>query len=96
MDQRGIETLTIPATTTNNSFNLATMFPSITSAQSISIADMSQPGVAVGFSTVNTGTKFQLRPGGVAVICASGALPTLFFDNAGVNPAYLEITVTGN
>lgn len=89
-------TIEIPATTTNFAVNLATEFPAIVNMVSLSMVDNSLPGEQVNFSTVNTGTKFQLRAGAAVLMGLQGTPPTLYFDNSGVNICYLEICVLGN
>lgn len=79
----------------NVAINLATLFPGITTGYVITIKDVSGVPAQVSVSTANTGTKFVLAAGGALVIRTNTVLPTLFFDNASGNDAYLEIGAIG-
>lgn len=89
--------VTLPANTNNTSVNLATLFPGISSARSISIRDISNPGRGVSFGMANGGARFPWPAGFAMMMTLTGTLPTIYFDNQnGVGiVAEIEIAVTG-
>ncbi len=88
----------IPKNTTNNTINLATLFPAVTTAVAYSIADItSSPGQQVAVGMASSGSRFQMAPMGMMMFRVNGSSPTLYCDNASMTTdAYLSVSCMGN
>ena len=78
-------TVFVPANTTGQAINLATMFPNINSALLWGIQDISNPGQLVSIGMAANGSRYTLAPGGFQVTRVSGSAPTLYVDNPSTN-----------
>ena len=88
----------IPANTMNSPINLATLFPALTSANTVALIIREVTPVPVGFNFAASTTDpgFPVRAGSIAAI-GIGALQTIYVDNASLTTILeLEITVCGS
>lgn len=94
-EQGNVAVVQIANSATNDAINLATLFPSLSSAKVITLRDVSATAREVSFSPANSGTKLVLAAGGSMVLRTNGTLPTLYFDNSSGGAADIEITAAG-
>lgn len=72
----------IPANTTNQSLNLATLLPSATAGVFLYLMENTNPPTGFSFSTTSAGTFLPINPGGyVSFRLGGGALPTVYLTN---------------
>ncbi len=91
----GSTTVTIPASSTDNQINTATLFPGITSPICFGIEDVTDPGVAVSYGTSADDERINLAAGGFAVYRVASGMPTYYFDNATASDASIRVFVMG-
>lgn len=92
-----INVVRVPALTTNQSINLATLFPALTagSTVAISLRDVSGTPIPFTVSTAAADPGLPIRAGGFLAWAAS-SLPTIYVDNPHATLALeLQIEVTG-
>jgi hypothetical protein len=78
-------TVFVPASTTDQVVNLATLFPYINSAELWAVEDISNPGQSVLIGTATGSNKFTLAPGGFFEARVYGSAPTLYISNPSTN-----------
>lgn len=89
-------TRSIAASATNQSFNLATLFPACTAPVFVCIADVSSPGVGFAITTVSGSGKMGIMASYWMAYMANGttALPTVYIDNpSSTQSLILQISV---
>lgn len=92
-----LSSVTIPAGTVDNAINLATLFPNIVTMTTLTLADITaSPGQQTSFGFTGGGLKIPIAAAGIIAIRTAGALPTIYFNNAGSGDAEIEIGITGN
>lgn len=88
------QTIFVPPNTTDQSINLATLFPSINSAIMWGVSDISSPGQAWSFGMAAGGSRFDINPGGYFSARVNGSAPTIFVDNPSAT-SYVVLKVWG-
>ena len=90
-------TVVVPINTTNNAYNLATLFPADNSPLLFGLADLSQPGQQLNWGLASSDGRFQMAPGGFALMRVNGGAPTIYVDNPSTTqPAVLQIFSLSN
>lgn len=95
---KGIEELSIPANTVNNTINLANYFTAINTALLWGLQDISNPGQQVNIGMASSGTRFSMAPSGFFLIRVNGgSSPILYIDNPSLTTsAILQLIVLAN
>jgi hypothetical protein len=87
-------TISVPASTSYQAVNLATLFPSLTSCVFLSAVDVTSPGQGFSISTVNGSGNITVAPGAwFAYMPNSGAPPTVYLTNTSTTAALVQISV---
>jgi hypothetical protein len=85
----GNTTVSIPANSTNNVINTATLFPAWNTPVCIGIAEITTPSLNLNVGLSSGGPRFQLAPGGYLVYRSNGGLPSIYVDNPSASSAAL-------
>ena len=93
----GSTTIFIPASTTNQAVNLATLFPYINTPVLWGWKDISSPGQAVTWSLTSSGATMNQAAGGFCLFRVNGNAPTVYFNNTSMTePAILQVFMLAN
>jgi hypothetical protein len=94
------QTVLIPANSTNNTVNLATLFPNVNNPLVFVLTDISNPGQEMNIGMASGGSRFDMNPNGFFMFRVSqstGSCPTLYIDNPSSNmSAFLQVTCLAN
>jgi hypothetical protein len=93
----GMLLVVVPANSTNNAYNLATLFPLANTPIMWGIMDVSNPGQQINVGLAASGQRFMLNPNGYLTARVNGGAPTLYIDNpsASVN-ALIQLFMLSN
>lgn len=91
----GATTITIPANTTDNTINTATLFSGITTPIVMGFVDVTNPGVSIGIGTAADDTRIEMAAGGFIIYRTASGMPTFYADNATDNDANIRVFVMG-
>jgi hypothetical protein len=87
----------VPANSTNNAFNLATLFPVANTPLLWGIQDISNPGTQVNVGLSSSGPRFNLNPNGYLTARVNGGAPTIYIDNPSMsNGAIIQLFLLSN
>jgi len=87
----------VTANTTNNTYNLATLFPVANTPILWGMEDISSPGQQVNWGLASGGQRFNMAPNGYFVCRVAGGAPTLYIDNPSMSVnALIQLFVISN
>lgn len=81
--------VSIPANSTNNTINTATLFPGCVTPVAVGIAEITSPGLPLSLGLSNGGPRLNLAAGGWNVTRVVSGFPTFYVDNASPSTAAL-------
>lgn len=94
---QGSIVVVVTANTTNNTYNLATLFPVANTPIFWGVMDISTPGQQVNIGLASGGARFSVSPNGFINVRTNGAFPTLYIDNPSASTnAILQIYMLSN
>jgi hypothetical protein len=97
-DAAEVHTVSVPPSTTDQSFDLATLFPTMTAPVFCGIVDVSNPGIGFKITTVSGSGRVGVAPNFWWAYMGDGttALPTVYISNASsTQTLYLSIGALG-
>jgi hypothetical protein len=90
-------TVTVPPSTTDQTANLATLFPGLQAALFVAIIDITVPGQTFSVTTVSGGGRVAVAGSSwFAYMPNTTTLPTLYLTNPNTTTADLKILVLSN
>lgn len=94
---QGSTIVSVPANTTNNQINTATLFPGCVTPVAIGVQEMTNPGLQVNVGLSSSDTRLQIAPGGFILLRLNGGFPTFYVDNPSVSsPALVRVFILSN
>lgn len=92
----GVAQVPIPANTSNNAINPATLFPSTNTFALFGIQDITGGGQELAYGQDAGGARMPLAAGGMAMFVLNGLPPTIYIDNpSGSNVATVSVFMLG-
>lgn len=85
----GSTTISIPANTTNQAINTATLFPGIVTPVAFVVQEITNPPQQLNIGLASGGARIDLNPQGFLMVRVSGGFPTFYLDNPSMSEAAL-------